>query len=110
MTREEKISRLKDILSEINENDNAVCYLTSEDNELIESAIEALEQQSCEDAISRVDALKALDYDIKSFEFKSGVSRHMNEIANLLNAIYEIQSDNIKALPPVQSKQIKCEE
>ena len=43
MTREEKISRLKDILSEINENDNAVCYLTSEDNELIESAIEALE-------------------------------------------------------------------
>ena len=47
MTREEKISRLKDILSEINENDDAVCYLTSEDNELIKSAIEALEQQPC---------------------------------------------------------------
>jgi hypothetical protein len=47
MTREEKISRLKDILSEINENDNAVCYLTSEDNELIESAIEALSQEPC---------------------------------------------------------------
>lgn len=47
MSREEKISRLKDILSEINENDNAVCYLTSEDNELIESAIEALEQEPC---------------------------------------------------------------
>ena len=46
MTREEKISHLKDILSEINENDNAVCYLTSEDNELIESAIKALEQES----------------------------------------------------------------
>jgi hypothetical protein len=46
MTREEKISHLKDILSEINENDDAVCYLTSEDNELIESAIEALEQES----------------------------------------------------------------
>ena len=43
MTREEKISHLKGILSEINENDNDVCYLTSEDNELIESAIEALE-------------------------------------------------------------------
>lgn len=70
----------------------------------------ALEQEPCEDTISRVDALKALDYDIKSFEFKNGVSRHMNEIANLLNAIYEIQSNNIKALPPVQSKQIKCEE
>ena len=60
--------------------------------------------QPCEDAISRADALKALDYDIKSFEFKSGVGRHMNEIANLLNTIYEIQSDNIKALPPVQPK------
>jgi predicted nucleic acid-binding Zn-ribbon protein len=47
MTREEKISRLKDIFSEINENDNAVCYLTSEDNELIESAIEALSQEPC---------------------------------------------------------------
>jgi predicted RNA binding protein with dsRBD fold (UPF0201 family) len=51
MTREEKISRLKDIFSEINENDNAVCYLTSEDNELIESAIEALEQESILDKI-----------------------------------------------------------
>ena len=58
----------------------------------------------CEDTISRGDALKALDYDIKSFEFKSGIGRHMNEIADLLNTIYEIQSDNIKALPPVQPK------
>jgi hypothetical protein len=47
MTREEKISQLNDIFAEINENDNAVCYLTSEDNELIESAIEALSQESC---------------------------------------------------------------
>jgi hypothetical protein len=52
MTNEDKINYLKDILSEINENDNAVCYLTSEDNELIKSAIEALEQQPCEDADS----------------------------------------------------------
>ena len=45
MTTEEKISRLKGILAEINEDENAVCYLTSEDNEPIESAIKALEQQ-----------------------------------------------------------------
>jgi hypothetical protein len=51
MTREEKINHLKGILSEINENDNAVCYLTSEDNELIESAIEALEQEPILDKI-----------------------------------------------------------
>jgi hypothetical protein len=47
MTRKEKINQLNDIFAEINEDDNAVCYLTSEDNELIESAIEALSQESC---------------------------------------------------------------
>ena len=73
-------------------------------NELYTELREYKKQVGCEDAISRADALKALDYDIKSFEFKSGVSKHMNEIANLLNTIYEIQSDNIKALPPVQPK------
>ena len=81
--------------------------LLSQDNCCLVSVAsikKALEQEPCEDAISRDDALKALDYDIKSFEFKSGVSRRMNEIANLLNTIYEIQSDNIKALPPVQPK------
>jgi hypothetical protein len=47
MTRKEKINQLNDIFAEINEDDNAVCYLTSEDNELIESAIEALSQEPC---------------------------------------------------------------
>ena len=46
MTREEKISRLNDILAEINESEDAVCYLTSEDNELIKSAVEALKHES----------------------------------------------------------------
>jgi hypothetical protein len=53
------------------------------------------------DCISRDSAIKALDYDIESFEFKSGVSKHMDDIAKLLNIIYEIQVNNIKALPPV---------
>lgn len=63
--------------------------------------------EHCEDAVSRDDALKALAYDIKSFEFKSGVEKHMNEIANLLNTIYEIQSDNVKALPSVNPQEPK---
>ena len=53
------------------------------------------------DCISRDSAIKALDYDIKCFEFKSGVSRHMDDIAKLLNTIYETQVNNIKALPSV---------
>ena len=54
-----------------------------------------------EDCINRDSAIKALGYDIKCFEFKSGVSKHMDDIANLLNTIYEIQVNNIKALPSV---------
>ena len=53
------------------------------------------------DCISRDSAIKALDYDIKHFEFKSGVSKHMDDIAKLLNTIYETQVNNIKALPSV---------
>lgn len=53
------------------------------------------------DCISRDSALKALNYDIKAFEFKPGASKHMDDIAKLLNTIYEIQVNNIKALPSV---------
>lgn len=53
------------------------------------------------DCISRDSAIKALDYDIKSFEFKPGVSKYMDDIAKLLNTIYETQVNNIKALPSV---------
>ena len=53
------------------------------------------------ECISRDSAIKALDYDIESFEFKSGVSKHMDDIAKLLNTIYEIQVNNIKALTSV---------
>jgi hypothetical protein len=63
MTREEKISHLKGILSEINENDNAVCYLTSEDNELIESAIEALSQEPCYNPDEWCHDCKEYDHD-----------------------------------------------
>ena len=54
-----------------------------------------------EDCINRDGAIKALGYDIKHFEFKSGVSKHMDDIAKLLNTIYETQVNNIKALPSV---------
>jgi hypothetical protein len=101
--------RAKEVLKAWNLNHSDE-FTVHEFDEAFRMAIKALEQQPCDDAISRDDALKALDYDIKSFEFKSGVGRHMNEIANLLNTIYEIQSDNIKALPSVQSKPIECED
>ena len=53
------------------------------------------------DCIIRDSAIKALDYDIKCFEFKPGVSKHMDDIAKLLNTIYETQVNNLKTLPSV---------
>ena len=60
-----------------------------------------------EDCISRDSAIKALGYDIKYFEFKSGASKHMDDIAKLLNTIYETQVNNIKALPSVTPQEPK---
>ena len=53
------------------------------------------------DCVSRDSAIKALGYDIKSFKFKSGISKYMDDIAKLLDTTYEIQENNIKALPSV---------
>ena len=58
-----------------------------------------------EDLISRADALKALDYDIKHFVFKKGVSKYMDDIAKLLDTIYTTQSEAIKTIPSSTSKQ-----
>jgi hypothetical protein len=97
MTREEKISHLKGILSEINENDNAVCYLTSEDNELIKSAIEALEQQPCEDAISREQAI-----DVVSDLFEMSEYPHPYPQGKPIR-LRDIK-EKLKQLPSVQPK------
>ena len=45
MTREEAISKLKDILEEATETEHAVCYVTSEDAEALSMAIEALKDR-----------------------------------------------------------------
>ena len=86
------------------------CYfanLTPQAKEALDMAIEALKQKSTTtnnlgvDCIRRDKAIKALDYDIECFEFKQGVSKHMDDIAKLLNTIYETQVNNIIALPAV---------
>ena len=45
MTNQEAIEILKGILTEATEYENAVCYVTGEDREHLEMAIEALENQ-----------------------------------------------------------------
>lgn len=46
---EEAIKKLKNILVEASENDDSICYVTSDDADAIKAAIQALEQQPCED-------------------------------------------------------------
>ncbi|MGN8818570.1 hypothetical protein ACTNEN_09650 [Oribacterium sp. HCP28S3_H8] len=47
MTREEAIERIKMILEECTEDENAVCYVTSYDADALDMAIKALEQETC---------------------------------------------------------------
>jgi len=61
MTNKEAIEKLKGILTEATEYENSVCYVTEEDREPLEMAIKALEQESCEDAISRQAVLEYIE-------------------------------------------------
>lgn len=97
MTNEDKINYLKDILSEINESEDAVCYLTSEDSEVIESAIKALEQEPCKDTISREDAIGAV---ANLFEMSEYPHPYPQGKPIRLKDIKE----KLKQLPPVQPK------
>lgn len=53
MTREEVINAARAVLEEATGSETAVCYLTSEDKGWLEMAIKALEQEPCDDCISR---------------------------------------------------------
>lgn len=44
---EDAIKKLKDILEEATETDNSVCYVTSDDADALNEAVEAIEQVRC---------------------------------------------------------------
>lgn len=58
MTREEIINEIKCLLSELDNGEDAVSYLTQNDIKWLNENIKALEQEPCEDCISRKDTLK----------------------------------------------------
>lgn len=53
MTREDAKERICDMLEEATSGSEAVCYVTSYDEKALKMAIKALEQEPCEDAVSR---------------------------------------------------------
>ncbi len=73
MEIKEIVNRLNDIHKEANEYDNAVCYVTSDDNEVIEAAIKKLEQFDC---LYKVGLLK----DCESCKAESTISSVRDDI------------------------------
>lgn len=59
MTRKEAAEKIKAILKECTEDEDAVCYVTSDDADALDTAIKALKQEPCEDCISRQAAIDA---------------------------------------------------
>ena len=72
MTREEALFEAKNVLDEATAYEDAVCYVTDDDREWLDMAIKALEQEPCEDCISRKAVEKIInkwlshpDYELK---------------------------------------------
>jgi hypothetical protein len=90
MTNEEAINHLVNILSEVNRTGDAVCYITSEDNETIKTAIKALEQQPCEDAISRQKAIEAFQM-FREYESNRNNKEWVDRIETVVNQLPSVQ-------------------
>ena len=77
MTNEEAIKILKPLFEHCKGKNECLGYIehffTKDEEEALDMAIKALEQQPCEDCISREDALKAIEEQKKGFY---GVERY----------------------------------
>ena len=89
----EVIEKLKDILAEATETDYSVCYVTSNDADTLKAAIKALEQEPCEDTVSR----KAVD------ELSKELVHTTRDKADFLCNFWE----RLQKLPPVTPQEPK---
>lgn len=71
MTREEIINEINCLLSELDNGDDAVSYLTQNDVNWLKENIKALEQETCEDAVSRTEVLNLVRFN--AFHVKSQI-------------------------------------
>ena len=95
MTNEEVIKKLKDILEEVTETDDSVCYVTSDDTDALKAAIKALEQQLSEDCISREEIIEWLkDKDIiKTKNQEENARRELAELPSVTPQLCEERED-----------------
>lgn len=75
--------------------------LNDETQTFCQMALKALEQEPCEDAINRAEAIKALEYEF-SIEVDNGLYKYRTAIKDVLGAIYDMQKKAIEDLPSIQ--------
>lgn len=99
MTRKEAIERIKIILEECIEDEDAVSYVTSYDADALDMAIKALKQEPCEDCISRQAAIDVLRtcYDTETVTYTNG-----NEYID-----YDQALDLLNSLPSAQPERMR---
>lgn len=99
MTRKEALERIKIILEECIEDEDAVSYVTSYDADALDMAIKALKQEPCEDCISRQAAIDVLRtcYDTETVTYTNG-----NEYID-----YDQALDLLNSLPSAQPERMR---
>lgn len=86
LSREEAIERIKMILEEATANEDAVSYVTSDDEDALDMAIKALEQEPCEDCVSRESVIELMNMMIdksNSFNYYDIENETLEKISNL---------------------------
>ena len=78
-------------------------YIVDIHGELEGDYEEICKYEPCEDAVSREDAIVALDYQIE-ISSDDGFEKYKPEIKQILNTIYDVQKKQIQALPSVTPK------
>ena len=87
MTREEAIKRLRGILTEAVEFENSVCYVTEENREPLEMAIEALERKPSDNATLKEIFCMGCEY-IEALENQKSLEKELEKIRQ---EIYDIE-------------------
>lgn len=92
MTRKEAIERIKIILEECIEDEDAVSYVTSYDADALDMAIKALKQEPCEDCISRQAAIDALAKFVPYAICDESTESYTNGLTDAYNLICQLPS------------------
>ena len=117
MTRKEALERIKIILEECIEDEDAVSYVTSYDADALDMAIKALKQEPCEDCISRQAAIDVLRtcYDTETVTYTNGNEYiDYDQALDLLNSLPTVQPEPSIPLswiekPVIHAHWISCE-